>query len=163
VPGSRPAGLLLLSLSLLVWAGEMSRRERFDLRRWLPLTGSIILMVVVAALAGISMHQLRASYSSRSATYATLVSAQNLLGGVTDIMRGARSYALSGQAEALQIYEKGRQAIPSALTELAQKTRKNPDLEPLVEPLTADFDAVIAYAGRLIESRNSAGLQELWI
>ena len=27
-------GLLLLSLSLLAWAGEMSRREQFDLRRW---------------------------------------------------------------------------------------------------------------------------------
>jgi len=153
------AGLLLLSLSLLVWAGEMSRREQFDLRRWLPLTGSVILMVVVAALAGISMHQLRASYSSRSEAYATLVSAQNLLGGLADIMRGARSYALSGQAEALQVYEKGRQGIPPVLTELAQKTRNNPDLEPQVRPLTADFNAVIAYAGRLIESRNSAGLQ----
>lgn len=153
------AGLLLLSLCLLVWAGEMSRREQFDLRRWLPLTGSIILMVVVAALAAISMHQLRASYSSRSQAYATLVSAQNLLGGLTDTMRGARGYELSGQAEALQFYEKGRQAIPSALNELAQKTRDNPDLEPLAKPLTADFDAVIAYAGRLIELRNSAGLQ----
>ena len=153
------AGLLLLSLSLLAWAGEMSRREQFDLRRWLPLAGSVILMVVVAALAGISMHQLRASYSSRSEAYATLVTAQNLLGGLTDTMRGARSYALSGQAEALQFYEKGRQTIPPALTELAQETRGNPELESRVVPLTADFHAVIAYAGQLIESRHASGLQ----
>ena len=152
-------GLLLLGLSLLTWTLQMSRRKRVDLAHWLPLTGSITLMTVVALLAVVSLRELKSSYNSRKDAYDTLVGTQVLLGALTDTQRGMQGYVLTGRSEALDVYHQGITAMPQAVAELAILTRNNAALQSRIGHLSADFHRVMSYSKQLIALRDSQGLQ----
>ena len=155
------AGLLLLGLSLILLAWDISRRRQMNLGRWLPIVGSVTLMAVVGLLAAIGLRTLQASYSARKTTYDTLVSAQALLGSLTDTQRGMRGYVLTAQPEALAIYKAGIESASHVLSKLRLITRYDAalHLEPWIVPIAPDLARVAAYAHRLIAVRDSSGLQ----
>jgi PAS domain S-box-containing protein len=153
------AAMLLLGTALLGWTWEVSRRQRINLARWLPLAGAVTLMAMVALLAVVSLRELKNSYRARKSSYEALVAAQALLGDLTDVTRGMSSYVLTGQREALIPFHRGIDAIPPQLAALSAQSLDSaapPDLE---KPLADDLLAVIDYARRLIGLRDTRGLQ----
>ena len=148
-----------LRAALLVWAGDTPRRKQFNLARWLPITGSVTLMAMVASVSAISMAQLKNSMYWRTHTYEVLISSQAMLGHLVDSQRGMRGYVLTGQEASLRIYLDGAGKLPQQLAELAFLTRDNPAQQERIASLTADTAQVIGYSRRLLEARKSRGLQ----
>jgi PAS domain S-box-containing protein len=153
------AGLLLLSVALFGWVWELSHRHQINLARWLPLTGAVTLMAVVALLAVVSLRELKNSYHARKSTYETLIAAQALLGDLTDTLRGMSGYAMTGEPEALAPYQRGSVAIPRGLATLSALTSDSAAQQGLEKPLADDLYRVLNYAQRVIALRNAGGLQ----
>lgn len=153
------AAMFLLGTALLAWTWEVSRRQRINLARWLPLAGAVTLMAAVALLAVVSLRELRNSYRARKSSYETLVAVQALLGDLTDVTRGMNSYVLTGQREALIQFQRGVDAIPSQLAALSALALGSDAPAHLQQPLAADLDGVIDYAQRLIRLRDTRGVQ----
>jgi len=153
------AALDVLSLALLAWVWELSSRHEINLWRWLPLAGSFTLMAVVALLAVVSLRELANYYQARRTSYETLVSAQTLLGDLTDTIRGMNSYVVTGQPGTLATYQRGVDAIPAGLAELAALTHDDTVQLALEKPLVDDLHRFIEYTRRLIALRDSQGLQ----
>jgi len=153
------AAMFLLGTALLAWTWEVSRRQRINLARWLPLAGAVTLMAVVALLAVVSLRELKNSYRARKSSYEALVAAQALLGDLTDTTRGMSNYVLTGQREALIPFQRGIDAIPPQLAALAAQALDTAGPADLEQPLADDLYAVIAYARRLIGLRDTRGLQ----
>ena len=127
--------------------------------RWLPITASVALMVMVACVAGASLAQLKQSIYWRKHTYEVLISSQAMFSDLIDTQRGMRGYVLTGRQEALQTYRRGVDELPQKVAELAALTQDNPVQQRRVSLLSADLSEVIAYSRRLLEARDKRGLQ----
>jgi len=152
-------GLLALSLALLAWVWEVSDRHQINVARWLPLAGAVTLMAIVALLAVVSLRELRNSYQARKTSYEALVAAQSLLGDLTDTMRGMSAYVMTGQAQQLESYQRGAQAVPTALAALTTLTRNDDAQQGLDKPLAQDLSRMIDYSRRVIALRDTQGQQ----
>jgi len=145
--------------ALLAWAGRNAPRERIRLARWLPMTGSVILMVMVACVSAASLAQLKESIYWRKHSYEVLIASQAMFSDLIDSQRGMRGYALTGQTAALEIYSRGIEELPRHLEELRTLTRDNPVQQRQSERLARDLRDVTSYSARLIQTRDKEGLQ----
>jgi len=150
---------LILSMGLLIWAWHSAERINFDFVRWLPVTGSMTLMVMIAVISIVSFGQLESSTSLRQHSYDVLVTAQTFLGDLLNTQRGLRGYALTGQPITLATYQSGVTDAPRQLAQLEALTRDNPAQEERAKTLVADLNDVIAYSHKLIDARNAQGIQ----
>jgi PAS domain S-box-containing protein len=150
--------LLFLSGALLAWAWEAAQRRNFHLLRWLPIAGSVTLMAMVAFVASVSLSQLKSALDWRNHTYDVLLGADTLLGNLTDTQRGMRGYALSGQSIALVPYLNAIHEAPRQLARLQALTVDNPSQQQRLQTLSSDLAAVLSYARRLLQARDSQGL-----
>src|SRR6478736_6797220 len=73
--------------------------------RWLPMTGSVTLMLMISLLAGVSFSQLRASSSWRKHSYEVLEAAETLLSDLFSIQGEARDYVFTGQGADLKTFQ----------------------------------------------------------
>ena len=149
---------LVLSTGLLAWSIDEGRRQNLNFLRWLPVTASATLMVVIALTSSASFSQLNESSFWQKHTYDVLQVTQVLLGDLTDTQRGMRSYVLSGHKETLDIYHRGLNAIPVQLQQLQTLTRDNPIQQARLKTLRMDIDNVTAYARGLLDARDRQGL-----
>ena len=150
---------LFLSVGLLVWAWQTAKLYHFSFLRWLPVTGSVTLMTMIAVVSSSSFDQLKESTAWRNHTYEVLDIAQPFLGDILDIQRGMRGYVLTGQPADLVTYQSGLDSAPGRLARLKFLTRDNPNQRERLKTITSDLDAVIAYSHRLIEARTANGIQ----
>jgi two-component system, sensor histidine kinase and response regulator len=150
---------LILSLGLLVWAWRSADLIDFDFLRWLPVTGSVTLMVMIAVISAISFAELKSSTSWRQHSYAVLACTQTFLGDFFDTQRGMRGYVLSGSPTTFATYKDAMDNAPPALALLGALTQDNPEQQQRLKTLTTDFNGVMAYSRRLIDTRNTQGLQ----
>ena len=150
---------LVLSTGLLIWATYVARQANFHFLRWLPVTGSVTLMIMIAVVSAISFSQLRNSDSWRDHTYQVIGTAQTYLGDLLSIQRFARNYVLTGQAAALDPYQDGLNRAPQQLARLKILTSDNPGQQEKLKTITSDLDEVIANAHQLISVRDAQGLQ----
>jgi PAS domain S-box-containing protein len=149
---------LLLSVGLLVWAKESAGHIHFNFLRWLPVTASVTLMAMIAVISSITFaHLSRSNYWQRH-SYDVISVAQTLLGNLTDTQRGMRGYILSGQPQALSLYQSAVNDIPNQLDQLQALTSDNPDQQSRLQPLREAVDNVVAYSHRLLNARESRGI-----
>jgi PAS domain S-box-containing protein len=149
----------ILSAGLLVWVRQMSGRIDFDFFRWMPITGSVTLMGMVAVVSMASFTQLAESTAWRKHSYEVLDTAQIYLGDLMDIQRGMRGYVLTGQPAALVTYRSGVKDAPKQLARLQALTSDNPGQEKRLSALSADLGASLAYARKLLAARDGPGIQ----
>ncbi len=150
---------LVLGTGLIVWAWQAARRVNYDFLRWLPVTGSVTLMVMIALISSVSFFQLKNSTSWKQHTYDVLGTAQAFLGDIFDIQRGMRGYAMTGSPATLETHQKGMTNAPKDLAQLIWLTRDNSTQQANLKPVAIDLDKVMAYARRLIELRQTQGIQ----
>ena len=145
--------------ALLAWAGRNAPREQINLARWLPITGSVTLMIMVACVSAASLAQLKESIYWRKHTYEVLIASQAMFSDLIDSQRGMRGYVLTGQSDALEIYARGLEELPRHLEELRALTHDNPAQQRRSERLTEDLTQVTSYSSRLIQARDREGLE----
>ena len=153
------ATLLLLSAGLMVWVRFTADRINFNFVRWLPVTSSLTLMVMVVIVSQASFTQLQSSSSWRKHSSDVLIAAQVFLGDLQDLQRGMRGYVLTGLPEALAVYHSGVGDAPQQLHQLQALTSDNPEQQARLRALSTDLDALIVYSHKLINTRDSQGLQ----
>ncbi|MEZ0296683.1 MAG: response regulator [Candidatus Methylacidiphilales bacterium] len=151
--------MVILAGSLLIWTWRTAEALRMDFLRWLPVTSSLTLMLMIALISIVSFNQLKSSATWRSHSYEVMATAQTLLGRIFDIQRGMRGYALTGQPALLDIYRAGERDAFTHLDRLKDLTSDNSAQRPRLESLTRDLSDIIVYAKRLIEIRDKQGLE----
>jgi len=150
---------LILSTGLLVWAWDSANRIEFNFLRWLPVTGSVTLMVMIGIISAVSFTQLESSTAWRKHSYVVLIEAQTFLDALFDTQRGMRGYVLTGLPVTLDVYRDGINNAPQKLALLTTLTRDNPGQQQRLKDLTADFENVVAYSHQLLDARKTQGLQ----
>jgi PAS domain S-box-containing protein len=151
---------LILSVGLMSWALRSANRMQFDFTRWLPVTGSVTFMAMVAVISIASFTQLQKSIKWRNHSTEVLDATQSLLGDILDIQRGMRGYVLTGHPEALVIYGAGIADAPLQSARIEALASDNIEQEARAKLLQQDLEAVIAYSHKLIAARDEKGLQE---
>ena len=152
------ATFLLLSIGLLIWSGQTALRQNFNFFRWLPVTGSVTLMAMIAFVSAVSLAQLKSALFWRGHSYQVLVTTSSVVGSLTDTQRGMRGYVLATSPEALELYRGATNIAPRQLAQLEEMTRDNPIQQKLLKVLSGDLDAVVAYSRHLIGARDTGGL-----
>ena len=127
--------------------------------RWLPMIGSVTLMVVVSIVSACSFSQLKTANSWREHTYKVLAAAQTFLNDLFRIQGDARNYVFTGQAAVLKTFEESVDSAPQQLTQLKLLTRDNPGQQERLGPIGSDLDEVIAFSQQLVDTRNTYGIQ----
>jgi CHASE3 domain sensor protein len=127
--------------------------------RWLPLTGSLALMVVISLVSVISFSQLKTANSWREHTYKVLAEAQTFLSDLFRIQGDARNYVFTGQAAVFKTFEESVHSGPQQLTQLKLLTLDNPGQQERLSSIGLDLDEVIAFSQQLVDTRNTYGIQ----
>ncbi len=148
-----------ISLALLGWACGEARALGLNFLRWLPVTGSLTLMAMVALVAVTSFNQARRSDQARRHSYEVLNAVQNFYGDVSDMQRGMRAYVLTGQDKYLQLYRQATPKLEPDYNELLRLTQDDPAQKANIAPLLDDSNDLQAYAAQLLEIRRQ-GLSE---
>jgi two-component system sensor histidine kinase/response regulator len=152
------ATLLILSAGLLAWVRYSANRIDFNFIRWLPVTGSVTLVAMVAIISLASFTQLQDATLWRKHSYEVLNTAESILADLLDIQRGMRGYVLTGQPGALLIYEAGVSDAPRQLTQLEALTNDNPGQQERAKNLATDLNDAIAYSHKLLGARDNQGM-----
>jgi signal transduction histidine kinase/DNA-binding response OmpR family regulator len=150
---------VLISSALLAWSLGEARALGFTFVRWLPVSGSLTLMGMIALVAGASFAQAQSSAQWRSHTYDVLNAAQKLYGDVGDLQRGMRAYVLTGQTRYLPIYQRALPQLDPDYQALLQITVDNARQQDNIRPLLGEIHKLEAYDARLLEVRKQ-GLQQ---
>ncbi len=72
--------------------------------RWLPVTGSVTLMVMICVVSALSFSQLKTANSWHEHSYKVLATAQTFLNDLFRIQGDARNYVFTGQAALLKTF-----------------------------------------------------------
>jgi PAS domain S-box-containing protein len=150
---------LVISLGLMAWAWHTARVNDIDFLRWLPVTGSVTLMVMVGFVSAISFSDLGRSNAWRTHSYEVLDTAQTFLGDIFNLQRGMRAYAYTSSPESFGIYQQGLKNAPQRLEQLIDETRDNPTQQANLKPVVTDLNRVVDYSHELLDLRQTQGIQ----
>ncbi|SDT95223.1 PAS domain S-box-containing protein [Verrucomicrobium sp. GAS474] len=156
--GYATLALFLCSGGLLVWAGRGARRIGHDFIRWLPATGSLTLMAMIALICATGFAQLQDSFKIRRHSNEVLTVAQTFRADIFDIQRGMRGYALTGQPALQEIYLQGAEHAEEHLGKLTLLVGDNPGQLQRLAPIPGELAEMIAYAKRMIAVRDREGI-----
>jgi signal transduction histidine kinase/DNA-binding response OmpR family regulator len=144
---------IVVCAGLLSWSLRTAQRDGFNFLRWLPVTGSVTLMIMVALVSAASFVQLKGSDRWRRHTYQVLDAAQAFLGDVFDSQRGMRAFTLTGNPDNLGPYQTGATQAAKNLAQLLLLTQDNSSQQTRLKTLSSDFDTLMDYSRELIETR----------
>jgi CHASE3 domain sensor protein len=144
------AAFLLLGGGLLVLSWQMARQENFNFLRWLPVTGAVTLMVMIAFVSAVNMAELKDATFWRQHTVQVILKAQAFEDDLLDIQRGVRGYVTLGDTNALASYQAGAKLEPQQFDQLVELTSDNPAQQRSLKDLAAAMNDVFAYDQRVI-------------
>jgi signal transduction histidine kinase len=124
--------------------------------RWLPMTASVILMILISVISAISFAELKTSNLGRQHTNEVLASAQTLVSDLFNIQAQARDYVFTGQSPDLKTFIDS--VNTQQLTKLKLLTRDNSGQQELLTQIGSDLDEMIAYSQQLVDTRTIYGL-----
>ncbi|HEV2693531.1 MAG TPA: CHASE3 domain-containing protein, partial [Verrucomicrobiae bacterium] len=148
---------LLLSLGVLALAWRTAQQEEYDFSRWLPVTGSATLMVMVAFVAIGDMKGLRAATYWRKHTIQTILAAESIGNNLLDMQRGMRGFVTMGDTNGLAAFQNGTGRELQKLADLTALTRDNPTQQQNLVGLSAAVEKLFAYDDQLIELYRQQG------
>ena len=146
----------ILSFGLLGWATAEARRDEFNFLRWLPLSGSLTLMAMIALVSVSSFTQARRSADWRQHTYAVLNALQVLFSDIADMQRGMRANVLTGQPQYLVIYSTAVPRLEPDFQVIQKLTADNPLQQQRLETLWYSINDLQAYDAALLETRKES-------
>jgi CHASE3 domain sensor protein len=141
---------LLLGGGLLVWSWAAARAEHFNFLRWLPVTGSVTLMVMVAFVSAVNMAELKNATFWRKHTFAVILDAQAFEDNLIALQLGERGYVTLGDTNALASYQRCRRLESPEFNQLVELTPDNPVQQRRLKMLLTAMNQVFAYDERVI-------------
>ena len=150
---------LLLSAGQLVQAWRAARQESHEFIRWLPVTGSLALMMMVAFVAVGDMQGLQAAMYWRKHTIQVILTAQSFENDLIDLQRGMRGYVTTGDTNALASFQNATGPVAGTLDKLADLTRDNPAQKQKLMELEGAIKDLLAYDNQLIEAYRRQGAE----
>jgi CHASE3 domain sensor protein len=149
--------LLLLSSGLLAWAWQTSRQENFNFLRWLPVTGSVTLMIMIAFVSAVNMTELKSATLWRQHTMQVIFAGQSFLDNLLNLQLGVRGYVTLGDTNALASYQSSSKLEQQQFKQLVTLTRDNLSQQRRLKELTAAMDNVFDYDTRVIAIYSQQG------
>jgi PAS domain S-box-containing protein len=143
--------LFLLSVGLLAWSWQAARRENFNFLRWLPVTGSVTLMIMIAFISAVNLVELKEATFWRKHTFQVILKTQVFEDNLIDLQRGVRGYVTLGDTNALAAFQTSTRLEPQLFDELARLTADNPDQQRYLKILAPAMDKVFDYDRRVIQ------------
>jgi CHASE3 domain sensor protein len=141
---------LILGGGLLAWSWQTARRENFNFLRWMPVTGSVTLMVMIAFVSAVNTAELRNATFWRQHTIEVILDAQSFEENLIDLQRGARGYVTAGDTNALASYQSTLKLEPEQFNQLVKLTSDNPVQQRRLKDLAAAMANVFSYDRRVI-------------
>ena len=136
---------------------QAAHRRDFNFPHRLPAVASVTLMIGVALVAIATMAQLKSAADSRRHTFQAILAAQAFQDDLLDIQRGVRSYAASGDTNALDQCQNAVKQEPLMFNQLADLTKDNPPQQQNLKKLSVAMTNVLASAERAMSRTNRAG------
>lgn len=141
---------LVLGGGLLNYSWQAARQENFNFLRWLPVTGSVTLMAMIAFVSAVNMAELSNASFWRKHTFQVILHAQAFEDNLIDLQRGARGYVTVGDTNALASYQNSLKLEPQQLDRLVSLTSDNPGQQQRLKALAVAMDDVFSYDCRVI-------------
>ena len=141
---------LILSSGLLVLAWQLALRANFNFLRWLPVTGSLTLMAMIAFVSAVNLAELRNASAWRKHAFQVILSAQAFQDNLTALQLGLRGYVTLHDLSALASYEKCLQLEPSQFVRLVKLTHDHPAQQQQLKALATAMNDVFAYDRRVL-------------
>jgi CHASE3 domain sensor protein len=129
---------------------QTARRENLYFLRWLPVVGSVVLMVMVAVIATRTMSELKDAIYWRQHTSQVILAAQSYENNLISIQNGMRDFVTMGDATALALCQRCIKLEPELFNQLIDLTRDNPAQQQRLKVLSVAMKDVFGYDTRLI-------------
>lgn len=125
--------------------------------RWLPLAGSVSIMMTISLVAAASFSQLKTANFWQEHSHEVLAAAQMFLRDLFCIQGNARDYVFTGEPAALKSFQES--VNTQQVTQLKLLTRDNPGQQAHLKRIGSDLGEVIAYCRQLVYTRQAEGTQ----
>ena len=143
--------LLVLSGGLLMHAWQKSRHTGFNFLRWLPVTGSFTLMIMVAIIAANDVSKLKDASFWRKHTIQVLFTAQAYENTLSSLQRGVRGYAALGDTNGLTAFKQARESQKQTLATLMELTADNATQQQILNDLNSTLGSLLVFDDQLIK------------
>jgi CHASE3 domain sensor protein len=151
-------GFQLLSSGLMALSWPLARREGANFLRWLPIVGSVTLMVMITFVSAVNMSELERATFWRKHTIQVILRSQAFEENFIDLQRGVRGYVTLGDAGALESYKASLRLEPPLFDELVGLTIDNPSQQRRLRELAAAMDGALAYDRRMVALFDEQGV-----
>jgi CHASE3 domain sensor protein len=148
---------LLLGTGLLVLASNFSEAENQTFVHWLPVSGSITLMLMIAFVAAMNRADMRSATGLRRHTIKVILAGQAFEENMVGIQRGLRGYVTLGDRAAFASYRTGVALEPELFKRLIDLTVDNSSQRPRLDRLEAAMAATFGYDRRALAAYDSGG------
>jgi len=138
---------------------QQTAKKHGFLLQWLPVTGSVILMITISFISTLSFDQLKSSNFWREHSYEVLATAQAFMSDLYNVRGDARNYAFTGKAAALKAFQESAHRAPQRLARLKLAAQDNPGQQALLGPIGMDLNEVTSYSQQLVNARENHGIQ----
>jgi CHASE3 domain sensor protein len=138
---------------------QTPRRESLYFLRWLPVAGSLILMVMVAFIATGTMSELRSATYWREHALQEILAAHSYEDNLVNIQNGMRDFVTMGDADGLALCQRSIRVEPQLFDQLVSLTRDNPEQQQKLKALSLAVKEVFAYDGTLIDVYKGQGAE----
>jgi PAS domain S-box-containing protein len=125
--------------------------------RWLPMAGSVALMLMVAVLSAVTISQLRDATYWRKHTFEVILAAQAFQDNFLDIQRAAGGYVVMGSPSFLTAYKNDTNLELQQMDHLTELTQDNPDQQSHLEVTAEAMQRVIGYDNLMIATYDTNG------
>lgn len=125
--------------------------------RWLPMAGSVALMLMVAFLSATTISQLKDAIYWRKHTFQVILAAQAFQNNFLDIQRAARGYVVMGTPSFLSAYGNFTNLEQRQFKQLNELTQDNPSQWSRLSLIGRDVNNALDYYNQLIATYNTNG------
>jgi len=136
-----------------------ARRDDLQFLRWLPVIGSVVLMVMVAVIATQTMSELKTAIYWRQHTSQEILAAQSYEDNLMNIQNNMRDFVTMGDATALALCQRCINLEPALFDQLVNLTRDNPAQQQRLKTLSLAMKDVFGYDARLIDIYKEQGAE----
>jgi PAS domain S-box-containing protein len=104
--------LFCLGAGLLIWVQKTAKTQRYDFVQWIPITGAVTLMTMIASVSMVTVADLKTSREGRTQAGEVMAAAAALEDRFLDVQRATRAYVTVGAPEALRAYQQATNELP---------------------------------------------------
>ena len=138
---------------------QTARQENLHFLRWLPVIGSVALMVMVAVIAARTMANLKSAIYWRHHSSREMLAARSYEDNLMNIQNGMRDFVTMGDAAALKSCQRCITLEPELYDQLVNLTRDNPAQQQRLKDLSVAMKDVFGYDARLIDIYQQRGAE----